>query len=31
MDHGLGDRLFNFALDSIKFLGTLPRIPEAIL
>jgi len=29
MDQGLGDRLFNFAIDTIKFLGTLPRFPEA--
>lgn len=29
MDRGLGDRLFNFALDSIKFLGTFPKLPEA--
>ena len=29
MDQGLGERLFNFALDTIKFLGTLPKLPEA--
>ena len=29
MDSGLGDRLFNFAVDSIKFLGTFPKLPEA--
>ena len=28
MDQGLGDRLFNFALSSLKFLGTLPKLPE---
>jgi len=29
MDQGLGDRLFDFALDSIKFLSTFPKLPEA--
>ena len=28
MDQGLGDRLLNFALSSLKFLGTLPKLPE---
>ena len=29
MEQGLGERLFNFALSAIKFLGTLPKLPEA--
>lgn len=29
MDQGLGERLFNFALSTIKFLATLPKLPEA--
>ncbi len=29
MDSGLGDRLFKFAVDSIKFLGTFSKVPEA--
>jgi len=28
MDRGLGERLFNFALDTLKFLATLPKLPE---
>jgi len=29
MDEGLGNRLFNFTIDVFKFLGTLPKVPEA--
>ena len=29
MDKGLGDRLFKFAVDVMKFLNTLPKTPEA--
>ena len=28
MDQGLGNRLFKFAVDTLKFLGTLPGLPE---
>jgi len=29
MDHGLGNRLFVFAVDIIKFIGSFPKTPEA--
>jgi hypothetical protein len=29
MDQGLGERLFLFAIDTLKFLGTFSQIPEA--
>ena len=29
MDKGLGERLFKFAVDTIKFIGTFPKLPEA--
>jgi four helix bundle protein len=29
LDQGLGERLFNFAIDTIKFLTTLPKLPES--
>jgi len=29
LDQGLGERLFNFAIDTIKFLATLPKLPES--
>ena len=29
MDKGLGDRIFKFVVDVIKFLSTLPKVPEA--
>ncbi len=28
MDQGLGDRLFKFAVDTVKFLGTFKNSPE---
>jgi len=28
MDEGLGDRLFKFTINVMKFLGTLPKAPE---
>jgi four helix bundle protein len=29
MDQGLGERLFSFAIDTLKILGTFFQIPEA--
>ena len=29
MDEGLGERIFKFVIDVIKFLGDLPKVPEA--
>ena len=29
MDKGPGDRIFKFVVDVIKFLSTLPKVPEA--
>ena len=29
MDEGLGDRLFKFVIDVIRFLSSLPNLPEA--
>lgn len=29
MDQGLGERLFNFAIDTLTFLGTFSQLPEA--
>ncbi|MDZ7625276.1 MAG: four helix bundle protein [Ignavibacteriaceae bacterium] len=29
MDEGLGERIFKFAVDVIKFLSSLPKVPEA--
>ncbi len=29
MDEGLGNRLFNFTINVFRFLGTLPKVPEA--
>ena len=29
MDQGLGERLLNFALDTIRFLATFPNLPES--
>ncbi len=29
MDEGLGNRLFNFTIDVFKFLGALPKVPDA--
>lgn len=28
MDQGLGERLFNFAVEAIKFLDSLQKLPE---
>lgn len=29
MDQGLGERLFNFAIDTLTFPGTFSQLPEA--
>jgi four helix bundle protein len=29
MDEGLGERIFKFVIDVLKFLSSLPKVPEA--